>query len=163
MSLNQRPKVQSVRVAVVTFFIVDDQLKSEDRRLFPTWVKAWRKNKGKASPAAADLDQTVAVVEGAAFHFGPSHGIQGIDSYNIQSNLPARTICWNVSEKVAEYSLSQGGSSTKGIEKVIKIEPVDIQLISIWAACRAALWLSLLDSYPLLKFIKELDEFIVVL
>jgi hypothetical protein len=147
----------------VTFFVVDDQFKSEDRRLFPTWVKGWQKNKGKASPAAADLDQTVAVVEGAAFNFCPSHGIQGIDSYNIQSNLPARTIRWNVSEKVVEYSLSQGGSSTKGIEKVIKIEPVDIQLISIWAACRAALWLSSLGSYPLLKFIKELDEFIFIL
>jgi hypothetical protein len=101
----------------VTFFIVDDQVKSEERRLFPTWIKAWRKNKRKASPAVADLDQTVAVAEGAAFHFGPSHGIQGIDSYNIQSILPARTIRWNVSEKAVEYSLSQGGLSTKGIEK----------------------------------------------
>ncbi|KAE9369839.1 hypothetical protein N431DRAFT_485654 [Stipitochalara longipes BDJ] len=157
------PDVLSVKVEIATLFIVDDQFKSAVRRLFRDGDIPWGKGKQEASSAGVDAGQGTALTEGVVLNHASSRDIQKIDSYDIQFISSARTIRWKKLEKTIEYSLSQSGSSTKGSQKGIKLELADLQLISIWAACRAALWTSSLDSYPLLEFVKDLDEFVFVL
>ncbi|KAH6885231.1 hypothetical protein B0T10DRAFT_550538 [Thelonectria olida] len=52
---------------------------------------------------------------------------------------------------------------TPSSEKRVTVSEKEVALAGLWAANRAAMWLSSQDSTPLLKFVEELDPYVYVL
>ncbi|KAI5861177.1 hypothetical protein GGS23DRAFT_157038 [Durotheca rogersii] len=60
------------------------------------------------------------------------------------------------------WTLNQELINAPGREEVIDLAEEDMILVGLWAANRSALWLSSLDSRPLLKFVDDLDPYVYV-
>ncbi|VUC27765.1 unnamed protein product [Clonostachys rosea] len=79
----------------------------------------------------------------------------------------ANEIIWYPDQKSKDdsksWKFSTRAHGMPSSDKVLAMKEKEIALVGLWAANRAAMWLSAQDSRPLLSFVEDLDPFVYVL
>ncbi|KPM35580.1 hypothetical protein AK830_g10988 [Neonectria ditissima] len=85
----------------------------------------------------------------------------------LEYDYPSKRLKWYLDEKkrtsYREWYLNGDLVRAPSGTKNVSLEEKEIVLVGLWTANRVAIWLSSLDSKPLLDFVEELDTYVYVL
>ncbi|KAH7134303.1 hypothetical protein EDB81DRAFT_858917 [Dactylonectria macrodidyma] len=151
-----RMSLRHLNLATLKLFRIDYQLDPQPGMvLIERWVPKWEQT--------ALWEHTSKVREIATIEREEREKLVGVLEYEYTS----QRLKWYLDEQTRTSSRSWQLSDTlvraPSGEKIISISEKDIALVGLWAANRAALWLSSQDSKPLLEFAEELDPYVYVL
>ncbi|KAH7150440.1 hypothetical protein B0J13DRAFT_594737 [Dactylonectria estremocensis] len=151
-----RMSLRHLNIATLELFRIDHQLDPEPGMvLIERWVPKWEQDALWAHTFKARAIATIEREE--------REKLIGVLEYDYTS----QRLKWYLDEqtKTSSRSWHLGDTLVKAPlgEKTISISEKEIALVGLWAANRAALWLSSQDSKPLLEFVEELDPYVYVL